>query len=152
MNDYVSKPVTPDILADTLSRWLPGDSHNTGTESVQSSKGSIEDTDHLAIFDSGEFLGRVMNDPHLARRVITGFLNDMPGQILRLIEIADTKDYDMLAKQAHKIKGAAANVSALRLKDAAIKIEHSVKTEDYENLSDQIRRIEHEFITFKNTV
>jgi len=75
------------------------------------------------IFDITDFLGRVMNDPEIAREVIDQFLLDTP---VRIAELRTAVEHNLLAEaslKSHAIKGLAANISACQLEDSAGNLE-----------------------------
>lgn len=65
-----------------------------------------------------------MNDEELAEIIIAGFLSDIPLQILALKQHLQTGDIAATGRQAHRIKGASANISAEALRVAAHDIEN----------------------------
>ena len=74
MNDYVSKPVSPEELADALERWLPmTESHaDAGMDS------SFPPGSESVAFDRAGLLARVMGNESLAKKVMLSFLEMMP--------------------------------------------------------------------------
>ncbi len=114
MNDYLSKPVDPQVLASVLQKWLPKSS-----------------PPHSApVFDRAGLLARLMNDETLAREIVEKFLVDIPAQIETLKVYLDAGDAAGVERQAHTIKGASANLGAERLRGVAFEIEQSAKVRD----------------------
>jgi PAS domain S-box-containing protein len=123
MNDYIPKPVHPNDLAAIISRWTaapetgPSQEPPGGEGTAPAVVAATGET--LAIFDEAQFLERVMNDHDLARSILAGFVEDVSGQIVSLRERIAAGDGPAAARQAHTIKGAAANVSAEALRAVA---------------------------------
>ena len=130
MNDYVSKPVTPQGLAETLEKWLPKD-RDEG-ERIKDERG-LEKTEgspaaEPPIWDRAGMLERLMDDEDLAKTIRDGFLADIPQQIQVLKAFLEAGDVPGAARQAHTIKGASANVCGERLRAVAFEMEKAAKT------------------------
>jgi signal transduction histidine kinase/DNA-binding response OmpR family regulator len=121
MNDYLAKPIRKEALERLLDRWLnPADPPAPGPVSSEPlTCQSLEE----AIFDRDDLLTRVMGNAHLARRVVSRFLLDMPQQLLTLSSALSNADSKTARIAAHAIKGAAANVGGVRLRSAAQTLE-----------------------------
>jgi len=129
MNDYVSKPIVFKELSETLERWLTGvPSAPTFSKKTKLSLavGPTDPAQNL-VFDKAAFLERVMGDVDLAQTIITIFLKDIPIQIQVLKDYLAKDDMAGAERQAHSIKGAAANIGGDMLKAAASEIEISGK-------------------------
>jgi len=137
MNDYLSKPVAPGELAETLKRWLTKEKEHVSKLPVESAKvegGIKEDMERQAselhIWNSSTMRAQLMNDENLAQVAVEGFLEEIPQQINVLrsyIEIKDSHGVEMLA---HTIKGSAAQVGGERLQAVALKMEKYAYTGD----------------------
>jgi PAS domain S-box-containing protein len=148
MNDYVSKPVSPQELADALTRWLPRKpaARPTPAPAVrranakkaaaaspsESAAAAPVVSPGAAVFDRAGLLARLMGDEDLARTVANGFLDDIPRQIEALRSYLDTGDAVKVARQAHTIKGASANIGGEALRAAALKMETVARAGDLE--------------------
>jgi PAS domain S-box-containing protein len=134
MNDYLSKPVSPDELVSVLDRWLVRDSANVRQTdlnlyaSAALDAGSGEAGAALPVFDKAAFLERVMGDQELAREIGKGFLADIPDQIGKLTTALTNNDMNSVEMYAHRVKGAAANIGGQALSEAASRIELKAKT------------------------
>jgi HPt (histidine-containing phosphotransfer) domain-containing protein len=101
------------------------------------------------IFDEAAMRQRLMNNEDLIRKVIETFSRDMGLQITLLKTAIIDKDFVLAAVQAHKIKGAAANVSGISLNALASIIEDASKAEDLGILLEMLPKIEGDFILLK---
>jgi HPt (histidine-containing phosphotransfer) domain-containing protein len=81
-------------------------------------------------FDPGDLLERVSGNERLARRVTGRFLSDMPLQLAALSQAILSADMKAVTLAAHSIKGAAANVGAPAVTEAARRIEQQAKAGD----------------------
>ncbi len=78
-------------------------------------------------FDSEEFSDRVMGNEVLARRILRGFVNDMPSQLAQLAQAISGGDAGQVRQAAHSIKGAAASVSGREMREASRKLEQQAR-------------------------
>jgi CheY-like chemotaxis protein/HPt (histidine-containing phosphotransfer) domain-containing protein len=137
MNDYVSKPISPQALADVLSRWLPsspaGGAGFGAPPEARAQKTEVRSTE-CPIFDRAALLNRLMGDEELARTILEGFLEDLPRQISGLEELLDAGDIPGSQNRAHTIKGASASVGGEAVRMAAAEMEQIVQNGNLENM------------------
>jgi CheY-like chemotaxis protein len=141
MDDYVSKPVALDALADVLATWLPGfTAHNTlptAEPAVAQPAG--------ATFDEEDLLSRLIGDRQLAGIILQGFVADFPSLLDQLRMRLDVADGPGAALQAHTLKGAAAAVSAGGLHDLAQAMERAGRAGELDNFGELLPRTVDEF-------
>jgi PAS domain S-box-containing protein len=123
MDDYVSKPIQPKELAEVLERQLeallPGEAHPAS--------GPSPAEEAVEIFGRKALLDRLDGDEELVQGIIAVFMEDLPQLKGRLEKALLEKDATTLERQAHTLKGAAANVEAGALKAVALEIEKAGK-------------------------
>jgi PAS domain S-box-containing protein len=145
MDDYVSKPVALEALADVLATWLPGfTAHNTlptAEPAVAQPAG--------ATFDEEDLLSRLIGDRQLAGIILQGFVADFPSLLNQLRMRLDAADGPGAALQAHTLKGAAAAVSAGGLHHLAQAMEQAGKSGELHNFGELLPRTLDEFEQFK---
>ncbi|MEW6380402.1 MAG: CHASE domain-containing protein [bacterium] len=148
MDDYISKPVNPQALAKVLKDW--------GKKSRPSQEQIREDEEKkkplIQVFDRGDFMSRFLGDEDLAMILIEGFLQDAPRQIARLKQALASGDAFLVHLQAHTIKGIAANLSALSLKETAYDMETAAKKGDLAKVAHLLPHLEKESETLKETL
>ena len=137
MNDYVSKPISPQALADVLSRWLPsspaGGAGAGAFYDAKAQKAEVRSPECPA-FDRAALLNRLMGDEDLARTVLEGFLEDLPRQISGLEGLLLAGDITASQNGAHTIKGAAASVGGEAVRMAAAEMEHMARDGNLKNM------------------
>ncbi len=141
MDGYISKPLDPRILADTLERLLsPAREHRQGPEPDQHRQGLP-----LAppLLDYPAFVARLLGDEPLAARIYATFLHDLPVQMDSLAAALAAHDFSAIRSQAHKIKGASANVCALQLQNIMDKVERAAHQQDPLPLDQLLRQAQH---------
>jgi HPt (histidine-containing phosphotransfer) domain-containing protein len=68
------------------------------------------------------------NDKELLLEIINEFLTDLKSQIETIRTALSNGDSNIVKNEAHKIKGAAANLTATNLSEAAFKLEQIAKS------------------------
>jgi CheY-like chemotaxis protein/HPt (histidine-containing phosphotransfer) domain-containing protein len=132
MSDYITKPVQMDTLAMAIAR------RNNPENSIAS---TIATTVEPELFIRDSFMSRVLNDTSLARTVIESFLGDIPTQIESLQSSAAVGDFSTAEHYAHRINGAAANLSCDRLRMYACEGERAAIDKDMDLLTSCIKRV-----------
>ena len=145
MDDYLSKPIDPRQLAAAIQKWLLA----TAPESVPSARQDPAPRNTLAVFGEDELLERVMGDRSVAGKVLTGFLKDFPVQLSCLAEQLKTGDAEGVRRQAHKVKGAAATISAGALRGMAHEVEEAARADRLEGSGHVLLRMDAAFEQLK---
>ena len=130
MNDYVSKPVMPRALSETLSKWLPTFVRTDEVEAEPAGETTL--ADKIPVWDKGGFFNRLPEDEGLIRMILDTFLKDAPAQLQLqdLREAIEKGDVQGVEFQAHRIKGAASNVGGEAVRQAAFEIEKTARLGD----------------------
>ena len=118
MDDYVVKPLDKAAFLTTVFNWLPAPAQTSDTTAVMTG-GTLEfiDADHLAVCWDGL-------DRSTKQDIVRLFGEEMKERIAALH--IETTPREELKRQAHSLKGAAANVGANSLADLAAEIEDAI--------------------------
>ena len=161
MNDYVSKPFTPDLIQKVLEKFLidntPENPNNNAAARhfaerpkvgrIDISSNDIADGyDGLPVYDHDSFMDRIMCDQKLMTIVLDGFLSDIPEQISKLKSLIESGDVTAAGRQSHSIKGAAANVGGKALRAICLFLEIAGKEGRLAQMSENISTLELEFV------
>jgi len=138
MDDYITKPVDPREMAESLQNWLP--------------KGKAVEADAPAVFDMPTLLSRLMGDKNLVKRVVDGFLSDMPRQLEALAKFVEAGSAAAIEDQAHRIKGAAANVGAEAMRAVALEMEQAGESGAVEIAQARMPDLTAQFIRLKDAI
>ncbi|MBK1880354.1 PAS domain S-box protein [Pelagicoccus mobilis] len=129
MTDYISKPVAPKVLFRLLDRMLP---KSSGTEDEE---GSGSDTrEETEVFDRAMFISGMMDDENLAREIAELSLVDLQKHCEGLEEIFASGKKEDLLRATHSIKGVSAHACCNRLKEAAERLEHALRSGNEEEV------------------
>lgn len=148
MNDYLSKPITIDVLIQTLKKWLP-DTLMKGKVSYSPVPATKKDSDNIASsgWNKDLLTKRMMNDEDLVKDILSVFVKELPQQVNTFLQVIDSKELKGIEHQAHTIKGAAGNVSATGIQEIAKKLEMFAKLNEISKIVDQIPELEQQVKT-----
>jgi CheY-like chemotaxis protein len=163
MNDYLSKPVDAEELAIKLKYWIPKASRRITTQSRTGDL--IDPKPREAVYESGqgqgtqpvtfneaELLRRLMDDSELAKKILAAFINELPKQIAVLKQEIINKNTVNTRLHAHSIRGAAANMGAERLREAAREAETLAQTGSLDGIDVALLNIENAFAQFEQAI
>jgi len=160
MDDYIAKPVDLTELRQRLEAWLPSRCRGgaaekavatCGPKTPASATAAIDGsrTSDAPVFSRAAMSERLMGDEALMRAVAEAFLGDVPEQIDRLGALVAANDVRQATAQAHKIKGAAANVGGMALSAAAEALERAGKAGDLAAMAQGSTGLERQFAQLK---
>ncbi len=154
MSDYISKPISREILATTLERWLgtkacPETSDEVLVKIVAPEPDVPVSPPSLPAFDREEALDRLGGDEELIFTLIAMMLDEMPSNIDKLSRALDEKNADSVRRHAHTIKGAAGNVSAIAIAKTAARMEQDAKNNDLAAASTGLAELKENFALFR---
>jgi HPt (histidine-containing phosphotransfer) domain-containing protein len=115
MDAYIAKPIEKEILYETIDK-LTG--HLSEADSGDSGLRS-----HDPVFDVGAVLDSLEGDSELLRDIVVIFLGQFPKHMEKIREAISNRDPDLLQRASHALKGAAANLLAQGVVQAASKLE-----------------------------
>ena len=140
MDDYVAKPIMPNVLAQVLEKWLPGEIAAPGATPQAVAPGASPDVS--MIFDRAGIMERLLGDEKLAAKLIAGFLYYIPAQLTLLRGCVNGGDMPGVEQQAHAIKGAALNVGGTALGAVALEMEKAARTGNRDAVSASLLELE----------
>ncbi|WP_460716274.1 hybrid sensor histidine kinase/response regulator [Nocardioides dilutus] len=120
MDDFLTKPVDVDRLADTLDRWVVR--ANDATPSLE--RLDLKRLDELRELDGGT------GETSYVARAIGNLLGSAPRDLDAMDEAAGAGDSDRLGALAHRLAGAALNLGASLGGEAARHLEEVVRNGD----------------------
>ena len=146
MNDFVSKPLSPEILGKVLERWLPGLEEKKGMNTAQNAQPC---DDARPVFDREAVLHRLMGDEKLVETIVQLFLEDIPEKIQALRDCLHAGDLATGWRHAHAIRGTSASAGAEALRYVARDVESACKQGNREAAEGNFAALEAEFARFE---
>ena len=135
-SDYLTKPINPALVKNALDRWLPPTVAQRAQPSVvpAPSLAPAPAADQMTTppIDMADLSRRLMGDKTIIRHIMASFAASLPAQIEALRSAITSGDAPRIARAAHSIKGAAANLSAMPLRESCAAMETAAKSGDLE--------------------
>ncbi len=160
MDDYISKPVTPQSFIKILEKWIPKHRSKSGrSKKIITRRLEIANIDMGAstpqlpmVFDKKAMMERLMGDEEMTKNILKVFLQDIPEQIKTLWNYLEKGDITSSERQAHSIKGASANIGGEALRTVAFKMEMAAKVGDLAELKRLMPYLEAQFKRLKEAI
>ena len=141
MDDYLAKPLEPESLSRVLDRWLrPVPMEPAAVPSGPSAPQRAE----TPVFDREALLQRLMGNRTLMNRVTETFLESAPAYVSNLRTLAAEGNAPAARREAHTLKGAAATVSAPRLRGLALEAEQAAAAGSWGAVDGVLPKLEEE--------
>ncbi len=124
MDDYTTKPINPEELLEKIEKWTHVEKNASNAEAeIQKEPVPSKISEDSQPLDFEKALERAMGDKDFLKMLLGGFIQELPDQIESLKVAVACADTVALMEQAHKLKGAAANLSAYGVSSAAKSLE-----------------------------
>jgi len=149
MNDYLAKPIQPELVAAMLEKWLrsAGGDFPAAEDAVEAGV-----PEHAGIFDEFDFMQRNMHDETLGRDVIALYVVSAAGCLTSLQGSLAAGDTGGVLHLAHSLKGASATISAPAMYRLAAELEKTGKNGELGGAGFLLRQLEDEFERLKGVL
>ncbi len=150
MDDYVAKPISPQVLGRVLGKWLE-------PEDLEVKAGKAEDLDERVCstrteertpskaFDYQTLFHRMGQDHELAREIANIYLQDVPVKIKEMQKALEEKDIRKAIRTAHSIKGNSANTGCMGVCETARKMETHGQAEELDKIKNLLPGLKKQF-------
>jgi CheY-like chemotaxis protein/HPt (histidine-containing phosphotransfer) domain-containing protein len=129
MSGYISKPLGLAALQQAIAQWTGG-IRAVMDVGLPVPPPAVAPGAETAAFAPEDFIEQLMGNEALARRIVQGFVKDMPSQIALLARALNDLDAKKVRLVAHSIKGASASVCGLEMREVAERLEKAGSAED----------------------
>lgn len=134
MNDFITKPVVPEILAKTLVRWLssPAARQNTPRDEPEDEafcpvyRHDESDAGRAPVFDQRVLQQGLAGNSQLIAHIISAYLQRLPGQIEEIKAMSSAKRDKEVGRLAHALKGSSGSIGAIQLQHLLQELEKAV--------------------------
>jgi CheY-like chemotaxis protein len=144
MNDYVTKPIDETELFAALFKHIiprriePPDENAVDDNLAE--KAWMEMPEDIPGIDLKQALERVKDDTGLLRHVLLSFKEQLEHSDKKLLQCLDQGKFDEAKLLVHSLKGAAGNICAQELFEAARQLDDQLCKSDKKDLSPQLNR------------
>jgi two-component system, sensor histidine kinase and response regulator len=169
MNDFLTKPLDPRRLLEALERCAPPRRAPTlattgacaelpvvavpsGDAGASPPPGIPADLEAVEVLDRAGLLERAMDDAELAGDLLDAFVHEYPAMRQALREAIGRADPVAIINLAHTVKGAAANVGALRVCLVATRLEQQAAAEAPTRPGEHFLELDRHLVEFERAV
>jgi PAS domain S-box-containing protein len=152
MNDFISKPLTKKTLLAKAAKWLsPQTGTAGGSMAAPSALIPVQPDQTARDVRSGEpidlekAIAEFEGDKDFLAEVLEGFFTNVTKQIGILRQALSAADAETIRKEAHSIKGGAANLTAMVLSHIAFELEKKGKSGELQGAAQLIDALQKEF-------
>ena len=145
MDDYVSKPISSDILWEAILNLI---GENSETPTVTASE-TIRPGEQKIIINENALLNAFDNDMDFFKEALEMFISDYPSMMDAIQEAVDAGDADALKRTAHALKGMVGNFQSKAAAESALELEEMGRSgklagseKAMKNLTEQIDALE----------
>jgi signal transduction histidine kinase/CheY-like chemotaxis protein len=144
MDDYITKPVTGDVLDRVLRRWLPSPS-----APAQPVRGDTSDGGESGAAGAQAVLARLRalgeGDSGFVVKFVRRFVEDTAAQLAALEAAVAQQDCDAARRIAHGLKGACSNLGAVRMAEMCAQLEAQAREGSIAGADGEVRLLEEEY-------
>ncbi len=126
MNDYITKPIDPDVMFATLLRWLPKRA-DVAAAPVVTNTGAAEPALIITGIDTVKGLKRVAGNRTLYRRLLEKYVEGQAGAPEVLCAALAAGDRSTAERIAHTAKGVSGTIGADQPQQAAAVLEQAIR-------------------------
>ena len=141
-NDYLSKPVSGEILEEMLKEYLPKDKilENYGTNAGENSTNKYEVLGRLQGIDLTE-AEKNCGSLETLKEVVKEFLTTIDTKADNIEKFAEEKDFRNYTVVVHALKSSARLIGAMELSQMAAQLEECGNSEDEEQIQEKTSRL-----------
>jgi len=147
MDDYVPKPIDPDVLSEVLKSWVANKApvEDTPEPTQDGGQPATREDEILDPKILENLLSLERRKPGLMEELIGVFVRDTPSKMAALHRAVKTGNAPSLEETAHALKGASGNLSAWRMSEVCAELERVGMAGDLAHAPELLRRLEEEF-------
>jgi HPt (histidine-containing phosphotransfer) domain-containing protein len=140
MNDHISKPINPDLMIDTLIKWIklkpiqnaPKIEAQLEIETIETIEASKNLADILEGFDLTSVLTMLAGDEKTLIRLLYGFKEKFKAEDVKIQALLEQNQLDEAQRSLHTLKGSSGNLGVMPLHEASAILDAQLKNGLYE--------------------
>jgi signal transduction histidine kinase/HPt (histidine-containing phosphotransfer) domain-containing protein/ActR/RegA family two-component response regulator len=143
MNDYLPKPLTRKALLETLARWVPRPEFSSGSPETPTDPNPVSTPSPTTGQPIDEAAGITLSggDPRIWRQVFRILLDELPGQVERIVRAHADDDIAGLRAVAHQLAGSTAYCGTAPLHDTVQELERACVAQDRNRVGQLVARL-----------
>lgn len=135
MNDFIKKPINPEELATTLSKWIRPGSIPLDSLWEREISNIEEEQNQPPILEIEQALERLGGNKNLYMSLLFKFGES--GRVIyeKINKAMKNSDFEQIQVEIHNLKGVAGNIGAKRLYEATVKMETRLKGSNFNEIA-----------------
>ena len=153
MDDYIAKPVDPEMLVNALRQWLNGGRTAEKTDLNEEAATQVVTDDKAAEeppIDMERAMIRTMGDASFLYELIDEFIDRQDDHLQDIARAVEADDSEKVKAHAHFLKGAAANLSADKIASVAATLEKKGRNGDLNGCRQMLESLRQEYKHLKS--
>ena len=152
MNDCIGKPLSRDQLLSLIKRWTTTESVGSDCGKAQKNVGEpiAENTSARQPIDLDRALNEFMGEKKVLNGILNEFTTKVRSQIRSIRQAFLSLDFTEIAKEAHSIKGGAANLTANKVAGMASALEKAAGLQQVDLVKNLAGELEDQFQLLEN--
>ena len=151
MDEYISKPVTMQMLSQVIQRIFPREGlHTSGPFRRRITTRELFPTEAQDTLDENIIAGirllQIEGQPDILTELIDLYIRDSKLMMASIHKTAEEKDHILLKRWAHSLKGASANVGARKLSSYLSILENQAANGSLLEISDTLSKVDTEYL------
>jgi len=144
MNDYISKPINPEILFETLVKWSVNKNvekiENSSKESFDKEVPNIETfSEKYEVLDIEKTLLRLGNKQVFYEDLLKRYKSNYSNLVKQLSDFIINKQYDETKRYIHTLKSVTGNIGAIKLNNFITQFELEYESYDDEVITENLK-------------
>lgn len=146
MNDYISKPINPDMLFATLARYLATRPAASTLQATKAHANGLPEESAASAhgIDMKAGLSRTMGNPGLYFNLLATFVEKYRAYPTLMREELKKLSFDEVRQMVHTLKGVSSNLAMRTLSAKCMQLESAIKRKKMNECSTLLLGIEHE--------
>ena len=149
MDDYLSKPINPDILLEVLHRHLAVSGMRSRASARPAPALALAGAAHASVFDSEDFVARLLGNQQAAAEILQTFLVAAPTILTQIEHAVTVPDPQVVGQLLHSLAGSSATVGGMGLCLQAKKLEQTLLAREFASVAAGLPVLFDEFERFK---
>jgi len=146
MDAHIAKPLKRERFLSVVDQWLISDLGDTSVPSL------MNRTEEEKPMDFRQAVEEFEGDKEFLTDVAKEFLRNVRAQIRTIQQAIDAGDAGTIRKEAHSIKGGAANLTAVPLSRIASELESAGESGDMNQGRNHLKKLQDEFARLKDYI
>jgi CheY-like chemotaxis protein len=152
MNDCIGKPLSRNQLLSLIEKWTSTESVGSGPSKApqKAGKPAAENSGGHQPIDLDRALNEFMGQRTVLYTILNEFIAKVRSQIIAIRQAFLSLDFTQIAKEAHSIKGGAANLTANKVAGMASALEKAADLQQVELVKNLAGELEEQFQQLEN--